>query len=76
MRESHETIYRSLFIQARGVLKKELMDPLRSKQRMRLSRHASDHEQSRGRIVATISVREDRRGRRRTVPGHWEVTYW
>jgi hypothetical protein len=35
MRVSHETIYRSLFIQARGVLKKELMDHLRSKRRMR-----------------------------------------
>ena len=41
MRVSHETIYRSLFIQARGVLKKELMDYLRSKRRMRRSRHAS-----------------------------------
>ena len=43
MRVSHETIYRSLFIQARGVLKKELMDYLRSKRRMRRSRHASVH---------------------------------
>src|SRR5262250_1779427 len=43
MRVSHETIYRSLFIQARGVLKKELMDHLRSKRRMRRSRHASEH---------------------------------
>jgi transposase, IS30 family len=41
MRVSHETIYRSLFIQARGVLKKELMDHLRSKRRMRRSRHAT-----------------------------------
>src|SRR5215831_14818586 len=40
MHVSHETIYRSLFIQARGVLKKELMDHLRSKRRMRRSRHA------------------------------------
>jgi IS30 family transposase len=40
MRVSHETIYRSLFIQARGVLKKELMEHLRSKRRMRRSRHA------------------------------------
>src|SRR5579864_6567782 len=43
MRVSHETIYRSLFIQARGALKKELMDYLRSKRRMRRSRHASVH---------------------------------
>ena len=41
MRVSHETIYRSLFIQARGVLKKELMDHLRSKRRMRRSRPVS-----------------------------------
>ena len=59
MRESHQTIYRSLFIQARGILKKELMDSLRSKPRMRLSRQASDHEQSRGRIVATASLRAE-----------------
>ena len=38
MHVSHETIYRSLFIQARGVLKKELMEHLRSKRRMRRSR--------------------------------------
>jgi IS30 family transposase len=41
MRVSHETIYSSPFIQARGVLKKELLDHLRSKRRMRRSRHAS-----------------------------------
>ncbi len=39
MRVSHETIYRSLFIQARGVLKKELLDHLRSKRRIRRSQH-------------------------------------
>ena len=43
MRVSHETMYRSLFIQARGVLKKGLMDHLRSKRRMRRSRHGSEH---------------------------------
>src|SRR5262249_13120339 len=48
MRVSHETIYRSLFIQARGVLKKELMDYLRSKRRMRRSRHFSEHGHARG----------------------------
>ena len=41
LRVSHETIYRSLFLQTRGVLKKELLDQLRSKRRMRRSRHAS-----------------------------------
>jgi len=41
MRVSHETIYRSLFIQARGALKKELLDHLRSKRRIRRSQHSS-----------------------------------
>ena len=54
MRVSHETIYRSLFIQACGVLKKELMDHLRSKRRMRRSRHASASGQSRGQIVTRL----------------------
>jgi IS30 family transposase len=48
LRVSHETIYRSLFIQARGALKKELMDHLRSKRRLRRSRHSSEYGQSRG----------------------------
>jgi IS30 family transposase len=56
MRVSHETIYRSLFIQVRGVLKKELMDHLRGKRRMRRSRHSSEHGQSRGKIVDAISL--------------------
>ncbi|HEY4644973.1 MAG TPA: IS30 family transposase, partial [Steroidobacteraceae bacterium] len=40
---SHETIYRSLFVQARGALKKELIGHLRSKRRIRRSRHATAH---------------------------------
>jgi IS30 family transposase len=73
MRVSQETIYRSLFIQARGVLKKELLDHLRSKRRMRRSRHARVSGQSRGQIVDALSIRkrpaevEDR-----AIPGHWE----
>jgi IS30 family transposase len=73
MRVSHETIYRSLFIQARGVLKKELLDHLRSKRRMRRSRHASPSGPSRGQIIDALSIRtrpaevEDR-----AIPGHWE----
>ena len=71
MRVSHETIYRSLFIQARGVLKKELMDHLRSKRRMRRSRHASVH--GRGRIIDAISIRErPPEVEDRAIPGHWE----
>jgi len=73
MRVSHETIYRSLFIQARGVLKKELMDHLRSKRRMRRSRHSSEHGQSRGQIVDAISIRErPSEAEDRAIPGHWE----
>ena len=73
MRVSHETIYRSLFIQARGVLKKELMDYLRSKRRMRRSRHATVSGQSRGQIVDAISIRErPSEVEDRAIPGHWE----
>ena len=73
LRVSHETIYRSLFIQARGVLKKELMDHLRSKRRMRRSRHFSEHGHSRGQIVDAISIRErPAEAEDRAIPGHWE----
>jgi len=73
LRVSHETIYRSLFIQARGVLKKELMDHLRSKRRMRRSRHASVNRQSGGRIVDAVSIRErPPEVEDRAIPGHWE----
>jgi IS30 family transposase len=74
MRVSHETIYRSLFIQARGVLKKELMDHLRTKRRMRRSlHHATVSGQSRGQIVDAISIRErPPEVEDRAIPGHWE----
>ena len=73
LRVSHETIYKSLFIQARGVLKKELLAGLRSKRLMRRARTATRHGQPRGQIVDAVSIRqrpaeiEDR-----AVPGHWE----
>jgi IS30 family transposase len=73
MRVSHETIYRSLFIQARGVLKKELLGHLRSKRRIRRSRHARIFKDSRGQIVDAISIRErPAEIEDRAVPGHWE----
>ena len=72
-RVSHETIYRSLFIQARGALKKELLQCLRSKRRMRRSRHASVYRQPGGRIVDAISIRErPPEVEDRAIPGHWE----
>jgi transposase, IS30 family len=73
MRVSHETIYRSLLIQARGVLKKELMDHLRTKRRMRRSRHSRIFKDSRGQIADAISIRErPAEVEDRAVPGHWE----
>ncbi len=73
LRVSHETIYRSLFIQARGVLKKELLQHLRRKRRMRRSRHASLLRQPGGRIVDAVSIRErPPEVEDRAVPGHWE----
>src|SRR5258708_15906591 len=73
MRVSHETIYRSLFIQARGVLKKELLGHLRSKRRIRRSRHARDSGHRRGQIVDAISIRErPAEIQDRAIPGHWE----
>ena len=73
LRVSHETIYRSLFIQARGALKQELVRHLRSKRRIRRSRHASIHGHSQGRIVDAISIRErPAEAEDRAVPGHWE----
>src|SRR5450432_119340 len=73
MRVSHETIYRSLFIQARGVLKKELMEHLRTKRRIRRSRHARIFKDSRGQIADAISIRErPAEIEDRAIPGHWE----
>jgi len=73
LRVSHETIYRSLFIQARGVLKKELLDHRRSQRHLRRSRHARIRGQSRGRIVDAVSIRErPPEIEDRAIPGHWE----
>src|SRR5450432_1720043 len=73
MRVSHETIYRSLFIQALGVLKKELVQHLRSKRLILCSRHARAAGQSRGQIVDAISISErPAEVEDRAVPGHWE----
>src|SRR5246127_700159 len=72
MRVSHETIYRSLFIQARGVLKKGLIQHLRFKRRIRRSRHARDSGHRSGQIVDAISIRErPAEIEDRAIPGHW-----
>src|ERR1700756_1882588 len=73
LRVSHETIYRSLFLQARGALKKELIQHLRSQRRIRRSRHSSVHGHSQGKIVDAISIRErPAEVEDRAIPGHWE----
>jgi IS30 family transposase len=73
LRVSHETIYRSLFIQARGVLKQELIQHLRTKRRIRRSQHSSVHGHRSGQIVDAISIRErPAEVEDRAIPGHWE----
>lgn len=73
MRVSHETIYRSLFIQSRGVLKEELLQHLRTQRRMRRSRSATNKGQLRGQIVDALCIRErPAEAHDRAVPGHWE----
>jgi IS30 family transposase len=72
MQISHETIYKSLFIQARGVLKKELIKHLRSGRRFRYARKSASAE-LRGKIPDTISIRErPAEAEDRAIPGHWE----
>ena len=73
MRISHETICRSLFSQARGVLKKEFIGPLRSRRKMRRVKHASTAGQPRGQIVDGLSIRDrPAHVEDRAIPGHWE----
>ena len=72
-RVSHETIYRSLYIQARGVLKKELQGCLRTKRAIRRSGQASLKRQGLGKITNAVSIRERPASvEDRAVPGHWE----
>jgi Transposase and inactivated derivatives, IS30 family len=73
MRVSHETIYRSLFIQARGTLKKELISHLRSRRSMRLPQSALRRGSRCGQIIDAISIRErPAEVEDRAIPGHWE----
>jgi len=70
---SHETIYRTLFIQARGALKKDLLQHLRRTRRMRRSRHHTQQTPDHGRINDAVSIRErPAEAADRAVPGHWE----
>jgi IS30 family transposase len=70
---SHETIYRSLFIQARGALKKELLEHLRRTRGMRRSRSYTQKTAIHGQIVDAVSISErPASAEDRAVPGHWE----
>ena len=70
---SHETIYKSLFIQARGALKKELIQHLRKTRAMRRSRHHTQKTANHGRITNAVSIRERPASvEDRALPGHWE----
>ena len=70
---SHETIYRSLFIQARGALKRELLEHLRRTRGMRRSRSYTQKTATHGQIVDAVSISERPAGvEDRAVPGHWE----
>ena len=73
-RVSHETIYRSLFIQARGALKKELLQHLRRTRGMRRSHHYTQKTtDTHGRIIDAVSISERPAAvEDRAVPGHWE----
>jgi IS30 family transposase len=71
-RVSHETIYRSLFVQARGVLKKELLGHLRSKRTIRRSQRTDPNGDRRGQIKDIVSIRERPAAvEDRAVPGSW-----
>src|SRR5580698_1245274 len=73
LRVSHETIYRSLFIQARGALKKELLEHLRSQRRIRRSQPCRIFKDRRGQIPEALSIRaRPAEGEDRAIPGHWE----
>ena len=73
MRISHETIYKTIYVQARGVLKKELCSHLRSKRKLRKSKNAGNKSPKQGQIIDSISIRErPAEAEDRVIPGHWE----
>lgn len=73
MRVSHETIYRTLYLQTRGALRRQLVERLRTKRSMRKGKRSSTNGQKRGQIIDAVSI-HDRPGEisDRSKPGHWE----
>ncbi len=73
MRVSHETIYLTLFVQARGALKRELLEHLRRAGSLRRPRSARSGKRGQGQILGAVSIRErPAEAADRAVPGHWE----
>ena len=73
MNVSHETIYKSLFVQSRGVLDKELRQHLRTRRKLRRSQHARTRGAPRGQIIDAVAIRErPAEAADRAIPGHWE----
>ena len=73
MRVSHETIYRTLYLQARGTLKRELITHLRRHRPVRRRRNAASPRRARGGIVGAVSIAErPAEAADRAIPGHWE----
>jgi IS30 family transposase len=73
MRVSHETIYLSLFVQSRGLLRKELTAHLRTKRMVRRGKTITDRGRGKGQIVGAIHISErPAEAEDRAVPGHWE----
>jgi IS30 family transposase len=73
MHVSHETIYRTLYVQARGALKQELIGHLRRRRLMRRSRAATTRGHGRGQLVDIVSISERPASvEARAIPGHWE----
>jgi len=73
MRVSHETIYLTLFIQARGALKRELVEHLRRAGSVRRPRSARRGNRGQGQILGAVSIRErPAEAADRAIPGHWE----
>ena len=73
MQVSPETIYRSLFVQSRGVLKRRLLQQLRRQHHFRYARAAARRRPRQGQILDAVSIRQrPAEVEDRAVPGHWE----
>jgi IS30 family transposase len=70
---SHETIYLTLFVQARGALKRELATHLRTRRMKRRPRAHTSRGHGRGQIVDAVAISErPAEVEDRAIPGHWE----